>query len=240
LIGNRTNRSLFESLENRTMFAVGIVFTAPDMLTFTGNGANDTIIIDDNGAGVVSGQATNFFGVVTPFPAFAGIHRITINTNGGNDTVTYNLNGDPSTFNIVNAHLGVGNDAFKMNALADIDVFGNRTLDVRTFGEAGDDYIALYQRGEIDGYDYLVADGGDGQDILTHDIKVDAGSAGFLYAQSLGQMGDDKQSMLVRKVAFADPIFINAVASGGAGFDNITRTPWAINDATCEVVSVIP
>jgi hypothetical protein len=223
------------------MFAVAIGFVAPDTLTLTGNGANDTIIINDNGApaGFITGQATNGAGVLAPF-AMAGIRRILINTNAGNDAVAYNLNNDLFGVRQVICRLGTGNDTFRMNALNDVDIPTGSYLQVQAFGEAGNDYMSMYHRGEVDGYEYLINDGGDGHDVLVQDVRLDFGSTGSLFARSLGQMGDDKQWLLVRKAFAFDPISINAVASGGAGFDSITRTPWAINDATCEVVAVIP
>jgi hypothetical protein len=240
LIRSRSN-TLFETLENRQMFAVAIGFVAPDTLTLTGNAANDTIILNDNGAspGVIMGQATNGGGVLAPF-AVAGVRRILINTNGGNDVVAYNLNNDLFGVRQVICRLGTGNDTFRMNALNDVDIWAGSYLQVQAFGEAGDDTMSMYHRGEVDGQEYLINDGGDGQDVLVQDVRLDAGSTGGFFARSLGQMGDDKQWLLVRKQLAADPISINAVASGGAGFDSITRTPWAANDATCEVVAVVP
>jgi len=240
LIGNPTNRTSFESLENRTLFAVAIAFAAPDTLNFTGNAANDTIIINDNGAGVITGQATNGGGMLAAFPAFAGIHRVNITTNAGVDRVTYNLTADAAGFHQINASLGDGNDSFKLNANNDVDISANSDLYVFAYGNAGDDVISLNHRGEVDGDEYLISDGGDGEDSLVTDVYLQKGSSGFLQAQASGSMGDDKISMLVRKELAADTIFINAVASGGAGFDNITRTPWATSDGTCEVVAVIP
>jgi hypothetical protein len=222
------------------MFAVAIAFVAPDTLNFTGNFANDTIIINDNGAGVISGQATNGGGVLAAFPAFAGIHHVNINTNAGKDTVSYNFTADAVGLHQVNASLGDGNDAFKLNANNDVDISANSDLYVFAYGNYGDDSISLYHRGEVDGDEYLISDGGDGQDSLVTDVYLQKGSSGLFTAQAMGSMGDDKISMLVRKELAADPITINAVASGGAGFDNITRTPWAINDGTCEVVAIIP
>jgi hypothetical protein len=220
------------------MFAVVAGFAA-GTLTLTGNFQNDTIVLNDNGAGLVNGSANNGFGVMIPF-AFAGVNRVVINAGAGNDTVRYNFSNDVLGYHQVQAWMGTGNDSFNLTAQNDIDILGNCTLEARVFGEAGDDKLAIFHRGEVDGTQYLTLDGGDGQDTLVHDIHLDAGSSGYCYARSLGQMGDDKQQLLVRKAVVADPIAINAVASGGAGFDNLTRTPWAFNDATCEVVAVIP
>ena len=47
--------------------------------------------------------------------------------------------------------------------------------------------------------------------------------------------------MLPRKEFFFDPVIIDAVASGGADApDTCNRTFWASNDATCEIVNVVP
>ena len=47
--------------------------------------------------------------------------------------------------------------------------------------------------------------------------------------------------MLVRKANPADPVWVSAFASGGAGLnDHLHRTGLAFNDASCDWVWVVP
>jgi hypothetical protein len=229
-----------ETLEDRRLFAVAIGFVAPDMLTFTGDGQADTLVLKDNGAGVFSGERNNAVGAMIPFGPIGGIRRIQVQMNGNNDTVRYELGADPTTGRQVSVDLGSGNDYFTMTAAPDIDFAGNTYLALKVTGQAGDDYLTAFHRGELDGRMELILDGGDGNDRLVHDVMFDAGSTGGFVARSFGGNGNDFQHLLVRKTLAADPVFINALASGGAGWDNLTRTPWAANDATCEIVAVVP
>src|SRR5262245_24164272 len=105
----------FDTLESRRLFAVAIRFVAPDQLTFTGDGANDTVIINDNGSGVISGQITTPAGLVAFGPTPPIIKQIEVKTNAGDDYVRYTLTADPTVAHNVQVELGVGNDVFKMD-----------------------------------------------------------------------------------------------------------------------------
>lgn len=230
----------FDTLEGRRLFAVAIGFVAPDKLTFTGDAADDTVIINDNGAGTVSGQVTNPAGVLVPFGPVFGIKQLDVKTLDGNDYVRYTLTGDPTVVHNHRVDLGLGDDVFKMDATADIDFGPNIYLAMNAQGGLGKDYMAAYYRGEMDGRMDLTLDGGWGDDRLITDARFDAGSTGGFVAREWGNDGNDTLDLLVRKTNPADPIFINALASGGNGIDSVTRTPWAANDATCEFVAVVP
>ena len=230
----------FESLENRQLFAVAVAFIAPDTLTFTGNAANDAIYITDNGAGGISGSATNAAGVLAPFPAFAGIRKVFIQTNAGNDYVSYQITNDlaPAGHQLT-VDLGAGNDILKVSAGADIDISGQSYLQMKLTGNMGDDIMKVFYRGEMDGRFDMTIDGNDGHDRLSTEANFDPGSAGSFVNRTWGSLGDDTMDLLVRKVA-GDPIGISAIASGGAGIDSVTRTAWAAHDATTEFWSIVP
>jgi hypothetical protein len=230
----------FDTLESRRLFSVTIGFVAPDKLTFTGDAANDTVIINDNAAGVISGQITTPAGLVAFGPTPPIIKQIEVKTNAGDDYVRYTLTADPTVAHNVSVDLGVGNDVFKMDATADIDIAPNNYLRVNVLGDWGKDYIAAYQRGELDGRMEMLMDGGSDDDTLITDVRFDPGSTGSFIGREWGSDGDDRMDLLVRKANPADPTFISAFASGGNGIDTLTRTIWASNDATCEFVTVVP
>src|SRR5688500_11328477 len=62
-----TTQPLFENLEGRRLFSVAVAMAAAGTLTFTGNNAADTVNIEDNGSGVISGNVTNAAGGQTAF-----------------------------------------------------------------------------------------------------------------------------------------------------------------------------
>jgi hypothetical protein len=230
-----------EELEERRMFAVSVVPVWPNTLVLTGNAANDVVVINDNGNGVVTGAATNLIGGMTPF-GFGGIRNIIVRTNDGNDLVRYNLNGDNLAGGAtrLDVRLGNGNDTFDMYAGNDIDMGPNAYHSVNVLGEKGKDYLRAFYRGENDGQMRLVLDGGEEDDRLYTDYRFDLGSTGKFFARSLGQRGNDTMHLLVRKAFPFVPVAIDALGSGGGDIDKLTRTPWAANDATCEFVWVVP
>jgi Ca2+-binding RTX toxin-like protein len=231
-----------EDLESRQLCSVTVVHVAPDTLVLTGNAANDTVYLYDNGMGVVNGLATNPAGVLAPFGAFAGVHRIFMSMGAGRDYVNYQRYGDTlaggATY--INAKMGDGDDLFQFYAGNDIDLGPNAYVDLRVYGEGGKDTLTAFYRGELDGHLNVIFDGGDGDDLLHTEAKLDFGSAGGFLARSYGQAGNDNIDMLVRKANPADPAWVSAFASGGAGIDMLHRTALAFNDATCEFVWVVP
>jgi hypothetical protein len=237
---------LVENLEDRRLFAVAVALVAPDTLNFTGNAAADTLSIRDNGLGMIQGTITNAAGVPVAFGPFVNIRRVNIRMGGGDDVVTYEFTGDlvggPLARRRVNVNLGGGDDTFKLNATTDIDLGPTARLEVNATGGPGlgrDDLGANYH-GELDGGWKLNMNGGNADDHVLADVLFDQGSAGRFGARLIGGNQDDNIGVLVHKANPADPIIINAGASGGNQFDVITRTPLATNDATCEVVNVVP
>jgi hypothetical protein len=233
-----------EGLEQRQLFAVTIAMPAAGVLSFTGDWQADRVSIKDNGAGVISGAVSNAAGVMVGFGPVAGIHRVQISLAGNNDSVDYTVYGDmvSGTNHDISAYLGEGNDTFRYYAGNDIDMGAADFQQIYVAGEYGNDYIYAFHRGEVDGTMYQIFDGGWGDDRIITDEKFDAGSAGYFYHRSYGQGDKDTIDLLVRKSVAADPIIINAVASGGStgvNWDVLTRTPLAGNDATFEVLAVV-
>jgi hypothetical protein len=215
-------------------------------VTFTGNNAADTISIQDDGAGVISGTATGPGGGAAPFGPFFNIRQVNVNTNGGDDTVTYQFTGDmlggPFAKRRITVNLGQGEDKFLLDASADIDLGKKARLNVQAFGgiDDGRDQLTARYEGEMDGRFLLTMHGGDGNDNVSADVLFDQGSAGRFRARLFGDAHDDVLNLLVHKANTADPILIDAVGSGGANNDILTRTPLAADDGTCEVVNIVP
>lgn len=242
----RHHAPLVENLEGRRLFAVAIALAAPDMLTFVGNNAADTINIQDNGAGTIQGSATNGAGVVTPFGPFFNIRRVVVQSGGNDDNVSYQFTGDllggASAKRRISVDLGQGEDVFRLDASADVDLGKHARLDVNVHGgvDDGRDDLGVNYRGEMDGGWRLTMNGGDGNDRVRAETLFDTGSAGKFGARLIGGNHDDTIDLLVRKAATADPITIKALASGGNNFDTVTRTNLASNDLTCEIVNIVP
>jgi hypothetical protein len=241
-LSNRQRESrLVESLEPRTLFAVTVTFIAPSTLNFTGDFQADTIVINDNGAGVISGAANNATGTMIPFGSFAGITTVNVNAGANNDSVQYTVTGDmPSSVRYVNVILGEGDDRFDARMNADIDMGFPSYLAIRGYGESGNDMLTALSRGEMDGHLAAMFDGGTGNDRLYTDVRLDSGSGGGPFCRSHGGDGDDTIDLVVRKANPLDPAWIDAFASGGTGVDLLTKTANVVSDATIEVVVIVP
>ena len=232
----------FEPLEGRRMFAVTPSMPAADTLVFTGDAADDQVMIYDNGMGTLHGSYTVAPGVTAPFGPVGGIRYVRVDTGMGNDVVGYQVYGDMLVGGLrdITVTLGDGNDTRRFGATHDIDKGPNSYVVLRAFGQSGRDHLSVLHRGELDGQFLVGLWGGKDSDSLYTDVKFDFGSTGAFTTRSYGEDGDDKISLLVRKSNPFDPTAISAWASGGTGVDSVTRTPLASNDATCEIVTVVP
>jgi hypothetical protein len=237
------SRNTVESLERRDLFSWSVAMPAADTLVLTGDWQDDRATIYDNGNGVISGQLYNHAAAAyVPLPAIGGIRAVYINAGKGDDSVSYQVTGDRvlAGHRFVSADMSYGNDVLMYYAGNDIDTAANSAFDVRATMGDGNDTLRAYQYGELDGYLGIAASGGEGDDILTTEVRLQAGSTGKLFATSFGDAGKDTVNMLIRKDFFFDPVTINSNASGGADFDTCNRTFLATNDATCEVVNIVP
>ena len=244
----KINRCTVENLESRQLFAVAIGMPAADTLTFTGNFQADTIQINDNGNGVVSGAVSNAVGAMVPFGPVAGIRRLIINTADGNDSVNVRITGDmwAGGPHEVQCNLGNGADFYRYDAISTptgmVKVGFNDTPTQRVLGGKGNDNLNYLHRGEIDGQVSATLDGGTEDDTLYTEVKCTPGSQGWLSLTSNCGAGKDKASLLVRKSWAADPIVINAHATSGPDldWDELTRTALATDDGLFSVVAVVP
>ena len=241
-LSNRQRESrLVEPLESRALFAVTVAFVAPGTLSFTGDFQADTIIINDNGAAVISGAANDASGTMISFGSFAGITTVNVDGGANNDTVRYTVTGDmPSSVRYVNVILGEGDDRFDARMDADIDLGFPSYLAIRGYGDSGNDMLSAVSRGEMDGHLAVLFDGGTGNDRLYTDIRLDPGSGGGPFCRSYGGAGDDTMDLVVRKANPLDPTWIDAFASGGVGVDLLTKTANVLSDATVDVLVIVP
>jgi hypothetical protein len=237
------HRNTVESLERRDLFSWTLAMPAADTLVLTGDFNHDRAYIYDNGNGVISGQLYNHAAAAyVPFGPIGGIRAVQINAGKGDDFVSYSVIGDRilAGHRYVSADMSYGNDVLSYYAGNDIDTAAGAAFDVRAILGQGNDTLRAHQYGELDGYLGIAAAGQDGDDILTTDVRLQGGSTGKFFAVSYGDAGKDGINMLVRKDFFFDPVSISARASGGADFDTVNRTFLASNDATCEIVNIVP
>lgn len=135
-------------LEGREVPACIVAHPAPDTIVIIGDGASDTVVLRDNGAGFITGSATGAGAF-----AFAGIRNIRVATGGGNDVVTYTLAGHllPTQQRSVSVDLGPaawwgGSDRFTANLYnpatgVGSDLLFGSSLTLNVFGGDGPDSI---------------------------------------------------------------------------------------------------
>jgi hypothetical protein len=129
-----------EPLEGRCVPACTVTPSGTS-LTITGDNNANTLIIDDNGAGVITVTCDG-----TVSGPFAGIQFINVGTGAGNDAVFYNLNDNLLTgqARVLQVALGGGNDFFRarskeISAATDADLNTNSSLTINAFGQQGRD-----------------------------------------------------------------------------------------------------
>lgn len=234
----------FEVLENRQLFAVAVGFVAPSTLNFTGNFQADTVIINDNGFGTISGAVNNGAGVMVPFGPVPGIRNINVGTGLNNDRVYYTVMNDmPATLRNVAISLGEGHDSLRVNLANGIDIGPASIVNIRAAGGAGKDMLYGHYQGKLGGRLSMTFDGGSDDDRLFSDMRLNLGSTGSLFARTYGQDGNDTMDLLVHKANPADPAVVNAFASGGNGaMDRLRKTGIVpvFSDATVEFLSIVP
>lgn len=251
----RTNKTRLgvERLDERDVPACLVGLGGPDTLVITGNVANDTVVINDNGAGGIQGFATGWGAF-----SFAGIKNIQVNTEGGDDRVVYNLirNMLPSQQQVVNVGLGnTGNDSFTANLFnprtgVGSDLMAGSSLIIGVQGGAGADRLAINAQHDVDvaagARLKMVLMGQDGNDIITgyyhgeNDGSVsirefDGGAGndivrGYLKEDlgstgvSAGQVhGGDGNDQLALFLLTQNPPILGFL-DGGAGFDTGLHT----------------
>jgi hypothetical protein len=247
---NRTRLSC-SPLEGREVPACIVGLGGPDTLVVSGNAASDAVILRDDGLGNISGFATghgnfNFSGIKQISvgtgagpdrvvyqlmrPLQTGQFRnVVVGLGDGNDSFTanlYNANGIGSDL-LANSRLqltawgGTGADAMTINAQRDVDVAAGAVLKMILFGDAGNDVIRGYYRGENDGaVSIRDFDGGDGNDIIRGLIHEDAGSTGVNAGIVHGGDGDDQLALVLNTLS----VPLLGLLDGGAGTDTGVST----------------
>jgi hypothetical protein len=149
---NRTRLSV-HPLEGREVPACVVALGGPDTLVVTGDGAADAVVLNDNGAGTITGFATGAGAF-----AFNGIKTIQVNTEGGSDRVVYNLTRNllPNQQRVLTIGLGnTGNDSFTANLFnprtgVGSDLMAGSSLVMGVFGGAGDDHLTINAQHDVD------------------------------------------------------------------------------------------
>jgi hypothetical protein len=238
----RTNRFRPEvqALEDRQMLSVTSIFSG-GVLRLEGNGDRDFISLRNDGNGVVTGTGTG--GGKSININQSGVNRLEISTKGGSDTVFITQTGNLVRDFTSDVRLGDGVDVFSMTLLGDINSF--RTLSLRVRGEdsgdritvaadrdadiqtgarlllnleggSGNDTMACFYRGELDGTLDVDLTSNSGEDILTTQLGLDAGSTGRIDSSLMkAESGDDRLTYLVSDFS---GVTIDAGMDGGSDF----------------------
>ena len=241
---SRTVRPRFDVLEDRTLLSVSASISA-GTLTVTGTSDPEHVKLNDDGAGSVSVKGT---GLSTQ--NFNGVDKIVINMRGGEDKVTYNLNGALSTARTINPDLGDGDNTFTANIKADlnadltIDATGGGDDDVMTInsdnvnvakgvtfkadmdGKGGKDTITTNYSGVLDGTLDLLNKGGDKKDTLKMVLTALDGSTGKVgkNGDATAVEGNGAGDNLRLEVRVPAGVQVFAEARGNGGKDTCHRT----------------
>lgn len=250
-----------QALEGREVPACIVALAGTETLNITGNNANDTIVVNDNGAGTIWGTATGVAGVFT----YTGIKNINISTNGGLDRVTYNLTRDlqPDQQRVIDVNLGRGDDTFTANLFNSVangvgsDLLKNSMLAINVAAGSGNDRLTLNAQHDVDiqsGASLKTSfDGNEGADlILGYYRGENDGSVAFDFDGGIGSdtvrgnlredagsvgasagtvLGGDGNDKLALWMFTMTPP-TTAIIDGGLGVDS------AINTANVTVVNV--
>jgi hypothetical protein len=159
-------------------------------------------------------SVTAFFGAVnTPTVYFQ------VNLGSGDDTFLEYFTAPIATgTHMLNwVHGGTGDDAIQVEATA-ADLAGTATLDIRLYGDAGDDTIGVNYEGAVAGTLSLLANAGAGDDRVDGSLVLDAASTGTLNATVQGMSGADELTLQINPAAGSTPS-IKALLDGGTGVD---------------------
>ena len=150
--------------------------------------------------------------------------------NMGNDSFTANLfnpaTGEGSDLMaasslIIGVQGGAGDDDLTINAHHDVDVAAGARLKMVLMGQAGNDLIRGYYRGENDGsVSIRDFDGGAGNDIVRGLLQEDVGSTGVNAGTVHGGDGDDQLALML--ITQNPPLL--GLLDGGLGNDTGVST----------------
>ena len=220
-------RPRLEPLEGRNLMAasasqVGFKEVANGSvvdLIITGTNKADVIGISDNGTGA-TGNITVSFGGGQTYVSQSVISVIEVQGKGGNDQVTYNLNGNLIADRSVVVDLGAGNDQFTANLTgAEAAPTG---LDLEAYGDAGNDQLTINQPGMVQSGSVIpYLDGGAGNDTLTYNGTGTVVPGASLLPGLSGGTGNDTIKSSYTGIIGGNYIY-NLTIDGGAGNDNIS------------------
>jgi serralysin len=188
-------------------------------LLVSGTNKPDVINVNDDGTGN-AGNVTIRLGDGTTYTSQAAISVIEVLGKGGNDQVTYSLNGNLNSPRSVLLDLGAGNDQFTAAIAGDInDSVG---LDLEVYGDAGNDTMMIRQTGSmLSGTFVPYLDGGSGNDSLTYSGTGSIASGAALVPGLSGDAGNDTINANYSGQINGNYIY-NLTISGGAGNDSIS------------------
>jgi hypothetical protein len=224
-------------LEGRAVPAVLVALPAPDTLVLIGDNGNDSVLLRDNGAGVIVGYATGA-GAFT----FSGIKNIRVATNGGNDLVAYALAGNllagqvrslsvdlgPSPWwggydqfvaNLYNPFTGVGSDLLAGSSLT-ITVLGGDGSDLIAVNGFVDTDVAAGAKLSVN------LAGGSGDDTIRTSWYGENDGEVSLYADG-GSGCDFVRGRLWEQ--FGSTGRLSGVVQGGDGWDNLGLVLLTLN-----------
>lgn len=193
---NTRKRLGLESLEDRLALSCTVGVVGHELI-IKGDNKPDTIRIADQGNGHVYGYATGFGAF-----SFAGITKITVNTEGGSDTVSYNLMGDLQAGQQQYVVIGLGSDSDPAPDTFNAYLYGH---DIKT-------------KARLD----ILANGGGGADTLTMNaLGTDVAALGAMKIQYGGASGNDTIKQLYSGLNNGAVVMRSA---GGLDQDHIWQT----------------
>lgn len=246
--GKRTQRRRLiapaglECLEGRQLMAAGAArvgfqedaSTGTNTLIISGTNKADVITIDDNGTGA-AGAITIRVGTGNTYTTQSAIAQIELVGKGGNDQVTYNLNGDLTSSRVVLVDLGAGNDRFTTNLNGAIN--NANGLDLEVYGDAGNDTMAANQPGAtLLGNAVVYFEGDAGNDKLSYSGSGLIASGASFSPEFSGGAGNDVINSNYGGLINGYYMY-NLTADGGAGNDVINVGTLVVAGSTGSVGS---
>ena len=135
------------------------------------------------------------------------VRTLAASLGSGNDWFSANLHNPATAVGsdlLFNSHMtiaafgGDGKDSMHINANNDVDVAAGASLKMLMFGEAGNDLLTAFYRGENDGMVALQElDGGTGDDVIRAVYQADPGSNGSALGIAHGRDGNDAISLFL-------------------------------------------
>jgi hypothetical protein len=177
-----------EALEARALLSCTVTVSGTTLSITGDNGNNSVQVIDRGSPG--AGNITAICDGMTTTPPGA-ISTIRINTNAGNDAVSYTLAGNLTGFRRVSINLGTGNDSF--NGQIAGSLFNGSDFQISGQGSTGNDSLAMTVAGSLLNGSSLKAnlDGGTGNDMLVEQTTGSVMDGSLLQLDASGSTGND-------------------------------------------------